>query len=71
LTASQKKKIKAMLGPEFDVVALANEDTGRGGFGGFGGGFGGGRQGGGGPGGPGGAPGGGRQGGRNDAPATE
>jgi len=38
LTASQKKKIKAMLGPEFDVVALATEDTGRGGFGGFGGG---------------------------------
>lgn len=67
LTASQKKKIKTMLGPEFDVTTLANENTGRGGpgggFGGPGGGFGG-------PGGrPGGQPGqggqGGNRGGRN------
>jgi hypothetical protein len=64
LTASQKKKIKSMLGPEFDVVALATEDTGRG-FGGFGGG----PPGGGRPGGtPAAAPGGGGQGGRNTTP---
>jgi hypothetical protein len=66
LTASQKKKIKSMLGEEFDVLALATENP-AGGFGGFGGGPpGGGRQGGAPPA----APGGGRQGGRN-AQATQ
>lgn len=37
LTKSQKATFNKLLGPEFDIAALANENTGRGGFGGPGG----------------------------------
>jgi hypothetical protein len=41
LTKSQKATFNKLLGPEFDIVSLVNENTGRGGFGGQNGGRGG------------------------------